>query len=118
MKFTISRYRYWYGYLLTLIIALLGSYFLDRAFDAAAWTLFGVAGVLFLFFEYVVRSESLSVVHDGFIYRKSGVSVKLPQTAHVHIQQSFLQYLLRMGNVTIGDVTIYGLREPHRLVKK
>lgn len=118
MKFTVSRYRYWYGYLLALIIALLGSYFLDRAMDAAAWSLFGVAGILFLFFEYVVRSESLSVVHDGFIYRKAGVSVKLPPTEHIHVQQSFMQYMLRMGTVTIGDVTISGLREPHRLVKK
>jgi hypothetical protein len=118
MKFTISRYRYWYGYTLAIIIALLGSYFLDKAMDAAAWTLFGVAGVLFLFFEYVVRSESLSVVHDGFIYRKSGISVKLSQNSHIHVHQSFIHYMLRMGTVTIGDVTIYGLREPHRIVKK
>lgn len=118
MKFTISRYRYWYGYTLTIIIALLGSYFLDRAMDSFAWTLFGVAAILLLFFEYMVRSESLSVVQNGFVYRKVGVSVKLPVTAHIHVEQSFIQYLLKMGNVKIDNVTIHGVREPHRLVKK
>jgi len=118
MKFTISRYRYWYGYSLTIFVALLGSYFLDRAMDSFAWTLFGIAAILLLFFEYMVRSESLSVVQNGFVYRKVGVSVKLPITAHIHVEQSFIQYLLKMGTVKIDNVTIHGLREPHRLVKK
>lgn len=118
MKFKISRYRYWYGYALIIIIALLGSYFLDRAIDSFAWMLFVVAGILFVFFEYMVRSESLSVVKDGFIYRKSGFVVRLPKEAHVHVEQSFFQYLLRMGTVKIGDVTVYGVREPQKLLKQ
>ncbi|GEM_PF-2201508 len=124
MKFHISRWRYWYGYLLVLILVLLAIWFSDKAFDRASWISGGVALVLFLILEFLIRSERVFIdgEHIEFrsgIFSKESTKVSCKSISNVSVSQSLLQRLLRFGDVEIrstgGDYVLNGFEEPNKI---
>ena len=102
MKFHISRWRYWWGYLLVFILFFSAIWFSDRAVDAAAW-LVGSLGIGFLvLFEYLIRVERIDVGDELLIIKSKLVRrVQYSQISNVSLSQTGLQNLLRYGDVLV-----------------
>ena len=120
MRFRLSRWRFWYLYMLLFFLVMFTLYLNDRALDVWAWTV-GVVSFAFLaFLELLIRSEQIIIddrgvtLQQGFVTRHS-----VPVTVHhVSVVQHALGRLLQFGDVTIHlrsqNHTIVGLDEPVR----
>lgn len=124
MKFHISRWKYWWVYLLVVVLVLLAIWFSDKAFDKASWISGGVALVLFLILEFLIRSERVLIdgEHIEFrsgIFSKESTKVSCKSISNVSVSQSLLQRLLRFGDVEIrstgGDYVLTGFEEPNKI---
>ena len=124
MKFHISRWKYWWVYLLVIVLVLLAIWFSDKAFDKASWICGGVALVLFLILELLIRSERVFIdgEHIEFrsgIFSKESTKVSCKSISNVSVSQSLLQRLLRFGDVEIrstgGDYVLTGFEEPNKI---
>lgn len=124
MKFHISRWKYWWVYLLVIVLVLLAIWFSDKAYDKASWISGGVAVVLFLILELLIRSERVFIdgEHIEFrsgIFSKESTKLSCKSVSNVSVKQSLLQRLLRFGDVEIrstgGDYLLNGFEEPNKI---
>ncbi len=127
MKFHISRWRYWWGYVVVFLLVMLAIWFTDRAADAPAWIIGSLAVVLFIVLEIVIRLERI-VVGDSEIELRKGIlsksiiRISLNKVSNVSISQSVLQRILRYGDVEIdtpggptAEIVLKGFEEAGKI---
>ena len=124
MKFHISRWHYWYGYLLVLVLVGLAIWFSDRAMDYYSWIAGIVCLVLFVFLEFLICSERIVLEGEHVEFRKGVFSkdstrVSCKSVSNVSVSQSLVQRLLRYGDVEVrtsgGDYVLNGFEEPAKI---
>ncbi|VVB81293.1 Bacterial PH domain protein [uncultured archaeon] len=124
MKFHISRWNYWWAYLIVTVLVLLAIWFSDKAYDRASWISGGVALILFLILELLIRSERVIVDGENLELRqgllsKESTRISCKSVSNVSVSQSFLQRLLRYGDLeirtTAGDYVLRSFEEPGKI---
>ncbi len=120
MKFHISRWHYWYGYVFLIILLAL-----------AAWRLLGgsinwflalgfFALALLVLFEILIRLEQITITEHGIEFRKGILSRRVMRASYhsisnVFVKQSFLQRIFHYGTVEIDTA---GGPEPEIVLHK
>lgn len=114
MQFHISRWHYWWGYCMILVLAVLAVWLLLGG--SIKWFLLLVlfALVLLVIFEILIRLERITITETGVEFRKGILSRHVMRASYrnvsnVFIRQSLLQRILGFGNV---DIDTAGGPEP------
>ncbi len=122
MKFHLSRWKFWWAYALVFVLIMLAIWFTDRANDASSYVAGGIAILLFIVFEIIIRRERINVVDTGIEYRK-GKNIKhfpFSSISSVELSQSAFQKLVRSGDVHIQGhehIILKGFEEVNKIVK-
>jgi len=123
MSFHISRWRYWWAYLIVFLLVLAAIWLTDNGKDIASWTVGIFALVLFVIFEFVIRLERVVINNSVEIrrFRKETTSIPFSSISNVTATQTTLQHLLRYGDVIIksssGEVLLSNFEEPVKIEK-
>ena len=123
MKFHISRWQYWWGYLAVFLLVLLAIWFTDRAQDSQSYIAGGIALIILLVFESIVRKEKVRFADDGIeIVRGKDVEmISFDSISDASSIQSALQSVLRCGDVLIKvpnrEVVLKNFEEPGRIAR-
>ncbi len=123
MSFHISRWRYWWAYLVIILLAMYAFWLTDRAQDAASWTAGIAALILFIIMEIVIRRQRIKI--GDFVEIMSGnerTRIEFKSVSGVSVQQSVLQNILRHGSITIKlpgeEIVLSGFAEPNKIRKQ
>ncbi|MEM3154123.1 MAG: PH domain-containing protein [Candidatus Woesearchaeota archaeon] len=123
MAFHISRWRYWWAYLVVILLVLYAIWLTDRAADVASWIVGSVAFVLFVIMEVMIRRRRV-IINDAVEIISGNVRTRVDfkKIAGVSVQQSVLQNLLRYGTVIIKlpgeEIVLAGFAEPNRIKRQ
>ncbi len=123
MKFHISRWQYWWGYLVVFLLVLLAIWFTDRAQDLQSYVAGGIALIILLVFEFIVRKEKVRFADDGIeiIRGKDVENVSFDSISDASAIQSALQSVLRCGDVVIKvpnrEIVLKNFEEPGRIAR-
>lgn len=123
MKFHISRWQYWWGYLVVFLLVLLAIWFTDRAQDLQSYVAGGIALIILLVFEFIVRKEKVRFADDGIeiIRGKEVENVSFDSISDASAIQSALQSVLRCGDVVIKvpnrEIVLKNFEEPGRIAR-
>lgn len=123
MKFHISRWQYWWGYLVVFLLVLLAIWFTDRAQDLQSYVAGGIALIILLVFEFIVRKEKVRFADDGIeiIRGKDVENVSFDSISDASAIQSALQSVLRCGDVVIKvpnrEIVLNNFEEPGRIAR-
>jgi len=123
MSFHISRWRYWWAYLLVFLLVLSAIWLTDNGKDAASWAVGVIALVMFIILEFVIRLERL-VINDAVEirrFRKEATSIPFVSISNAAAVQTTAQHILRYGDVIIksssGEVLLANFEEPVKIEK-
>ena len=123
MTFHISRWRYWWAYLIIILLALYAFWLTDRAADNPSWIAGIIALTLFIVMEIFIRRQQIKI--DNAVEIRSGnekTSIEFKSIASVSVQQSVLQNILRHGTVTIKlpgeEIVLSGFAEPNKIKRQ
>ncbi len=123
MKFHISRWQYWWGYLAVLLLVFLASWFTDRAQDLQSYIAGGIALIIFVVFEFIVRKEKVRFAEDGIeiIRGKDIERVSFGSVSDASAIQTALQSVLRFGDVLIKvpnrEIVLKNFEEPGKIAR-
>ena len=123
MSFHISRWRYWWAYLVIIVLVMYAIWLTDRAADMASWTAGIAAFILLVMMEIVIRRERIAVNGAVDIIRgKSRTQIPFNSISSVSVSQSVLQNLLRYGTVFLKtpgeEITLSSFEEPNKIKKQ
>lgn len=100
MRFHISRWNYWYGYLAIILFAVISIWQYDKGKDTIGIIASLAAAVILIVFEILVRMKQLVIGKNGlFLVEKFANRKTLSKISNVSIQQSFIQQFLGFGDV-------------------
>ncbi|MBW2970005.1 PH domain-containing protein [Candidatus Woesearchaeota archaeon] len=129
MAFHFSRWRFWYGYLVILLLFLVAIWFYDSGGDVPAFIFAGIGVVLLLVFEFFIRTERLSIDESAVIltkgfFSRGVVRVSYNTISNVSVNQSFLQRILNYGDVMIdtpggpgAEIVLSSFQSPYKIEK-
>lgn len=123
MKFHISRWQYWWGYLVVFLLVLLAIWFTDRAQDLQSYVAGGIALIILLVFEFIVRKEKVRFADDGIeiVRGKDVENVSFDSISDASALQTALQSVLRCGDVVIKvpnrEIVLKNFEEPGRIAR-
>ncbi|PIN76246.1 hypothetical protein COV18_00405 [Candidatus Woesearchaeota archaeon CG10_big_fil_rev_8_21_14_0_10_37_12] len=101
MKFSISRWHYWWAYLLIIVLALFALWFNDKAYDLLAWLAGTITILLLLFFEWFVRCNQIKVgtVHIEIKQGKKKTKINYNDISDIELRQTKFQKILGFGTI-------------------
>ena len=129
VKFHISRWRYWWGYAVILVLAGLYIWLIDRGADAVAWIAATAAFFFLVLFEILIRSETLELTEHEVIHRMGILSRKVIRAGYqslsnVAVHQNVPQRILRYGDVMLDtpgtdatEMTLKAFTNPIKIEK-
>jgi hypothetical protein len=123
MKFHISRWQYWWGYLAVFLLVLLAIWFTDRAQDFQSYIAGGIALIVLVVFEFIVRKEKVRFAEDGIeiIRGKDVEKISFDSVSDASAIQTALQSVLRFGDVLIKipnrEIVLNNFEEPGKIAR-
>ena len=119
MKLFVSRWRYWWEYLVLIVFALSATWLSDRGLDFASWFFVSSAIALFVYLEVSVRKQLL-VVSNGRVVFMEGLFSRISKSSHVlssvSVSQNAFQSVMKYGSVKFPDGhVVRGLGNVHKL---
>lgn len=105
-KYRLSRWRFTLGYLVFFVMVFFAIWFFDSGTDTLSYFLTGLAVVLLIFLEVMIRSELLTLDDDHLTYREGILSTKtkkIPFRAvlDTNVHQNVWQRLFHYGTLDI-----------------
>ncbi len=103
VSFHVSRWKFWWGYALIIVLAILTMWLNDNALDSTAKTVGVITIIMLVFFEVKVRKEQVKVTSAGLVYWTGKKARKVPfsKVGHITFNQSSVQQALGYGDVLV-----------------
>jgi len=123
MMFHISRWRYWWAYLVIILLVLYAIWLTDRAADMASWTAGIAAFILLIVMDVVIRRDRV-VISDDIEIVSGKIRKRIPVIgiSNVSVSQSVLRNLLRCGTVLLKtpgeEIVLSNFEEPNKIKKQ
>ncbi len=104
MKFHISRWAYWWGY--TLVLLLIAPAIWIRSATTTTVATGSIATLLFVLFEILIRAEEVIIGDKDILYQKGIFSKKVTRVVYgsisdFSVRQTMLQRIMGYGDVDI-----------------
>jgi len=127
MKFHISRWRFWWAYFIVILLAMLAIWLNDRGYDRSVWISAVFALILFVILEFMIRLERVDITDAQIelrrgIFSKDVTRVMYHSISDVTARQTFLQRILRFGDVEIdtpgspkAEIVLTGFEEAAKI---
>lgn len=108
---------------MVFLLVLLAIWFTDRAQDFQSYVAGGIALVIFVVFEFVIRREQVRFGENGIeiIRGKDVETISFDSVSDASAMQTSLQSVLRFGDVLIksskGEIVLKNFEEPGKIAR-